>query len=94
MSTQDQYGTPRLIIGLNVLAAIQDTITNQSANLTILAVLADEADSLGSSKTSVVRYELSYEDEEVHPAFALISPSTNVSTTAVCCPCLRITNLL
>jgi len=88
MSTLEKYGSPRVIIGLHILAAIQDTITNQSGNLTILAVLADEADSLGSSKTSVVRYELSYEDEEVHPAFALIAPSTDVSTTSVCCPCL------
>jgi hypothetical protein len=87
MSTRDKYGSPRLMIGLHVLAAIQDTITNQSANLTILAVLANEADALGSPKTSVVRYELSYEDEEVHPAFAQISPLTTIPATSVCYTC-------
>jgi hypothetical protein len=88
MNTQDRYGSPRLMIGLHVLAAIQDTITNQSANLTILAVLANEADALGSAKTSVVRYELSYEDEEIHPAFVQISPLTTISATSVCYTCL------
>lgn len=85
MSTKDKYERPRLIIGLNVLAAIQDTTTNQNANLTILAVLATETDGLGSPKTSVIRYELSYEDEEIHPAFTQISQSTNISTTLVSC---------
>ena len=88
LSTQDSYGSSRLIIGLNILTAIQDTNTDRSANLTILAVLENETDALGASRTSVVRYELSYEDEEVHPAFAQISLSTNISTTSVCHPCL------
>ena len=59
--------------------------------MTILAVLADAADALGDPKTSVVRYELSFEEEEVHPVFVQMSPSTNTSTTSVCWPSL--TNL-
>jgi len=88
MSTRDDYESPRSTISLNILAAVQDTITNQSANLTVLAVLANGTDALGAPKTRVVRYELSYEDEEVHPAFAQISPSTDISTSSVCRPCL------